>query len=163
MRAEDKGAPNQVCGAQEEDLLLMLAYDHQLLLELFARVEETGNDRDAVLKLFSRIERELQMHMEGEERFFYTALERHDRAREMVLEGFEEHHLAKLLLSAFKTLALDDERWGPRLRVLRRVAQLHMEREERELFPAARDLLGQDQMRAIAGQIVQLKREGITS
>jgi hemerythrin-like domain-containing protein len=155
----EAGRPAERSGeAAGAGILGFLRDDHRKLLELFKRTEGLGTrDLDTLLTLFTRIEEGLKLHMEGEERFFYTMLEGHDAAGELVLESFEEHYLVKMLIAAFTAMALDDHRWGAKFRVLRRLAERHMEREELELFPVAARVLTRDQLNAAAELYLGLK------
>jgi hemerythrin superfamily protein len=145
----------------EMTILDVLKQDHEKVRYLFDKIEKSGRKQTAPLqKLFSQIEEELEIHMEGEERFFYTALEQHEEARENVLEAYEEHQVGKTLLGNFQSLAVDDERWGAKLKVLNDIIEHHMQEEEREIFKIARKVLHKEQMHEIAVQFQQHKREG---
>jgi len=43
--------------------------------------------------LFTRIKTELTVHEIIEEEIFYPALKEHPQAKDIVLEGYEEHHV----------------------------------------------------------------------
>jgi len=136
----------------------LLREDHRQILHLFDRVAECDTrEMDPLLSLFHRIEEELQRHLEGEERFLYTALERHETARQLVLEEYELHRLATFTIGTFKTLALDDERWRPKVRVLRRLVEEHIRSQEHDLFPLALEILDAKEMRGIAERFVGVR------
>jgi len=157
-KAGEKGA---VHGKMEMNIFDLLKQDHEKVRYLFDRIEKSGKkDLSALQKLFSQIEDELAVHMEGEERFFYTALERNEEAREKVLEAFEEHQVAKTLLGTFTSLAVDDQRWKAKMSVLHENVEHHMQEEEREMFKMARKVLDKNQVQEIAVQFQQHKREG---
>jgi iron-sulfur cluster repair protein YtfE (RIC family) len=148
-------------GKMEMTLFDLLKQDHEKVRYLFDRIKKHGRKEiAAVQKLFSQIEEELGIHMEGEERFFYTALEQHEETRDKVLESYEEHQVAKTLIGTFNSLAVDDERWMAKLSVLNEVVEHHMQEEEGELFKVARKVLDKDQIQGIALQFQQHKREG---
>lgn len=139
----------------------LLKQDHEKIRYLFDKMQKIDRKESGALhKLFSRIEEELEVHMEGEERFFYPKLEQHKEAREKVLESYEEHQVAKTLLGTFNSLAVDDERWRAKLSVLNEVVEHHMQEEERELFKMARAMLKKEQVQEIAVQFQHHKLEG---
>jgi iron-sulfur cluster repair protein YtfE (RIC family) len=163
MPTHEKGTSEKSSshGKVEMTIFDLLKQDHEKVRYLFDKIEKSGRkDRNALQKLFSQIEEELEVHMEGEERFFYPKLEQREEAREKVLESYEEHQVTKTLLGTFKSLAVDDERWGAKLSVLNEVVEHHLQEEEREVFKMARAMLNKDQAHEIAMQFQQHKREG---
>ncbi|HBG06989.1 MAG: cation-binding protein [Geobacteraceae bacterium GWC2_58_44] len=157
--ASDKGTSHPK--AAEMTIFEVLKQDHEKVRYLFDRIEKSGRkDVAALQKLFSQVEEELEVHMEGEERFLYTALERHEEPREKVLEAYEEHQVAKTLIGTFKSLAVDDERWGAKISVLHEIVEHHIQEEEREMFRMARKVLNKEQIQEITVQFQQHKREG---
>ena len=147
--------------SSERNIIDLLKQDHEKTRYLFDRIEKTGRKATANLqKLFTELQDELEIHMEGEERFFYSALEQHDEAREKVLESYEEHQVAKTLLGTFTSLAVDDERWGAKLQVLNEIIEHHLQEEEKEVFKLAKKALDRNQMIEMAVQFMRHKREG---
>lgn len=142
------------------DLFELLRLDHDRIRRYFQQISgpESGRTMDRK-EVFQSLEEELLLHMEAEERFFYTALEKRDELRQRVLENYEEHQLAKLLIGAFTSLASDDARWQAKLAVLRRLMDRHMNEEERELFGIAKKVLSPEQVQGIAAKVQELKSE----
>ena len=148
-------------GSSERNIIELIKQDHEKARYLFDKASKSGRREVAALqKLFSQLEEELEVHMQGEERFLYPVLERHEEARGQVLESFEEHQVARTLLGTFQSLAVDDERWGAKLKVLNEVVEHHMEEEEREVFKLARKVLDKNQLQEMAVQFQKHKREG---
>lgn len=153
-KASEKSGP-------ERNILDLLKQDHEKARYLFDRIQKSGKKPTQNLQnLFRELEEELEVHMEGEERFFYPALEQHEEAREKILEGYEEHQVAKTLLATFKSLAVDDERWPAKIKVLNELVEHHLKEEEREIFKLARTELDRNQMIEMAVQFMRHKREG---
>ena len=147
--------------SSERNILDLLKQDHEKARYLFDRIGKSGKKTTANLQnLFSELEEELGVHMEGEERFFYSALEQHEEARAKILEAYEEHQVIKMLLGTFKSLAVDDERWGAKIKVLNDVIEHHLKEEEGEIFTLARKELDRNQMLEMAVQFMRNKREG---
>jgi hypothetical protein len=143
------------------NIIDLIKQDHEKTRSQFEKLMN-GHKRDvaSMQKLFTQIEEDLQVHMEGEERFFYPVLETHQEARDKVLEAFEEHQVAKTMLGTFKSLAVDDERWKAKVSVLHEIVEHHMKEEERDVFKLAKKALDKHQMEEIALQFLQHKREG---
>jgi hemerythrin-like domain-containing protein len=122
--------------------LTLLKQDHGNVEELFRRfetaaaddVEELARVRDLVIQHLSR-------HAVIEEQVFYPAL----RARldpeqaATVLEGLEEHHAVKTMLSELEKLAPTHERFRAKFTVITENVRHHVQEEEDDLFPLARD------------------------
>src|SRR5689334_10141508 len=86
-------SPQEKSGATLFDLLRQ---DHDSARVLFDKIERSSKKEvETRQELFKQIEQELLVHMEGEERFLYTALEQHDEAREKVLVSYEQHVVAR--------------------------------------------------------------------
>ena len=148
-------------GKMELTIFDVLKQDHEKARYLFDKAEKAGRkDISALQKLFSQLEEELSIHMEGEERFFYSILEKNEEMRDKVLQAFEEHQVAKTLLGTFQALAVDDERWSAKMQVLHEIVEHHMEEEEKEIFKLARKALNQVQQHEVALQFQKSKREG---
>ena len=139
----------------------VLKQDHEKARYLFDKAGKSGRkDISSLQKLFAQLEEELEMHMEGEERFFYSALEKNEEMRDKVLQAFEEHQVAKSLIATFQALAVDDERWMAKMQVLNEIVEHHMQEEEKEVFKMARKALNKEQQHEIALQFQRSKREG---
>ena len=81
------------------DAISLLKADHELVKTLLADLESTterGVKRRT--ELFARIKRELTVHEVIEEEIFYPELKAHPKASDVVLEGYEEHHVVDLLM-----------------------------------------------------------------
>ena len=94
--------------------------------------------------LAERFYAELAVHEEMEERIFYPAV-RENATKEGiadVLEGYEEHHVADLIVSELKATNIEDETYDAKFEVLRENVEHHIDEEEEELFPEARKALG---------------------
>ena len=152
--------PGTSQGKTEADLFDLLRQDHAKARDLFARIEKTSKkELGTRQEAFSDLEQELLIHMEAEERFLYTALEQHLESREKVLENYEEHLVARTIIGAFISLAVDDERWAAKLKVLWELISRHMDEEEHELFKVASQVLDREQLQGISAKVQELKRE----
>lgn len=145
-------------GKSDNALFELLKQDHEKVKDLFEELEEDG-EMEAQEDLFSQIQEELEMHMEGEEKFFYPALEESGETKEKVLESYEEHHVTKMVLGEFGGMAQDDERWKAKVKVLKELVEHHIEEEEKEIFKMAKKALDKEQIEEIAEQIREQKGE----
>lgn len=164
MKTQGKDYRPEVRGAERArertGLFDILHKDHKKVRELFKKIQKSGNRQVEIRQeLFTELEQELLIHMEAEERFFYTALEQHNESRPKALESYEEHRVAKTVIGSFNSLAVDDERWPAKLRVLSRFFRQHVDEEEHQLFKLSKKVLDNDQFMGIAAKVQELRRE----
>lgn len=138
----------------------MLRQDHKKVKALFREYAELG---DRALKskqrLAEQIIHELEVHSKLEEEIFYPrAREAQEKLEDVVAEGFEEHHVADVLMQEIRGLQPDDERFDAKMKVLCESIQHHIEEEETELLPSAERAL-RDRMDEITRQMLRLRNE----
>jgi hypothetical protein len=143
--------------AMSGQLFDLLKEDHDKVKDLFEQIEDSEDDTESREELFSQIKGDLEIHMEGEESYLYPALEEHDDTREMALEAYEEHHVAKTVLIEVEELDQEDERWKAKMKVLKELIEHHIEEEEGELFKLAKKVLAKEEIQEISANIEQLK------
>jgi hypothetical protein len=59
-------------------------------------------------------------------RSFYPALRAHPEAKDIVLEGYQEHHVADLIVKELHAVQKDDEQWGAKFKVLKENIEHHI-------------------------------------
>jgi len=123
------------------DAIALLEADHQkvkrLLTELDSTTERGIKSRT---ELFATIKGELTLHEIIEEEIFYPELKAHPKAQDIVLEGYEEHHVVDTLMKELEELDVTDESWGAKAVVMKENIEHHIEEEEGEMFRKARQV-----------------------
>ena len=76
-----------------------------------------------------------------------------------MLEGFEEHHVIKMLLKELESMPVDTEKWTAKIKVLQENVEHHVEEEEGEMFQKARDVLSEDEINQLGEQLEELKKQ----
>ena len=142
------------------DAITLLENDHRRFEELLKQGEET-TDRAVKgrTELLETITAELGVHELIEEKLLYPALKKYPEARDIVLEGFEEHHVADLILKELHEVAKDDEQWGAKFKVLKENIEHHIKEEEGPMFRTARGVMSQEDLAALGRQMAQMKRD----
>jgi hemerythrin-like domain-containing protein len=142
------------------DALTMLEEDHkkvkQLLTELESTTERGVQTRE---RLFATIKGEMMVHETIEEEIFYPELKSHPKAEDIVLEGFEEHHVVDLLMGELEKLDVSDETWGAKAKVMKENIEHHIEEEEGEMFKAARQVFDRGELEDLGKRMAQRKQE----
>ena len=123
------------------DAIKLLKADHEKVKKLLAELEST-TERGVKTRaeLFATIKGELTLHEIVEEEIFYPELKAHPKAREIVLEGYEEHAVVDTLMGELEELSVEDETWGPKAKVMKENIEHHIEEEEGEMFKQARQV-----------------------
>ncbi len=140
------------------DALTLLREDHRKVKRLLTELETT-TERGVKTRteLFARIKAELSVHETIEEEIFYPALKQHPRAREIVLEGFEEHNVVDTLMGELEALSPADERWGAKATVMRENIEHHIEEEEGEMFEKARQVFDAGELKELGERMADRK------
>jgi hemerythrin-like domain-containing protein len=138
----------------------LLKEDHQKVSGIFQQLEPTTERAEKTrTELFAKLKEELDIHAQIEESIFYPSIKQAAETREIVLEGFEEHHVIKMLLKELETLPVDTEQWTAKLKVLKENVEHHVEEEEQEMFQKAREVLSEDDINRLGAQMEQAKEQ----
>ena len=137
----------------------LLKEDHQKVNGIFTQLEPTTERAEKTrTELFARLKEELDVHARIEETIFYPAIKQEAETREIVLEGFEEHHVVKMLLKELEALPVDTEQWTAKLKVLQENVEHHVEEEEGEMFQKARQVLSEEQINDLGARMEEEKK-----
>ncbi|MFN8622194.1 MAG: hemerythrin domain-containing protein [Chloroflexota bacterium] len=136
------------------DAIQMLKADHDKVKQLLTELESTterGVKRRT--ELFATIKAELTVHEVIEEEIFYPALKEHPKAKDIVLEGYEEHHVVDLLMGELSSLDVSDETWGAKATVMKENVEHHIEEEEGDMFKAARQVFDAAELKELGDRM----------
>jgi hypothetical protein len=136
-----------------ETIYDILSKEHDQVLDMFEEVISNGSKQT-----FLKIKAELDPHLEGEEKLFYPVIKEKKEARESVLEGYEEHRIAEMLLSELESMDEKDERWNAKIKVLKESIEHHVEEVQKEIFEISRKALSQEKAEEIAQKYLEFKK-----
>src|SRR5690349_2450932 len=143
------------------DAIVLLKQDHKEIEKAFKAFEKAGENAhkaksDAVKKIIEL----LTVHTYIENEVMYP------RVRELlpdveddVLESYEEHHVADVLVVELSMMKPDDERFDAKTTVLIENVEHHMEEEEEEWFPQVREGLGRKVLQEIGAEMAELRKK----
>jgi hemerythrin HHE cation binding domain-containing protein len=151
---------------QEEpvvDAIAMLEEDHVRVKKLLAELETT-TERGVKTRgeLFATIKGELTVHEIIEEEIFYPELRAHPKAKDIVLEGYQEHHVVDLLMGELERLDVSDDTWGAKAKVMKENVEHHIEEEEGEMFKAARQVFDRAELLDLGERMATRKQAAKT-
>ena len=143
------------------DAIKLLKDDHTKVKDLFREYEAAGERAHKTKqRIAEQVFLELEVHTKIEEEIFYPAVrdKTGKEGKELVAEGFEEHHVVDLLIEELKGLDSEDEAYDAKFKVLTENVEHHIEEEEGEMLPEAREALGDD-MAELGERMLRRKEE----
>ena len=141
--------------------IALLKDDHDKVKKMLADGEETTERAEKTrAEVFGKIKEEMLIHERIEEEIFYPALKGHPKAKEIVLEGFEEHHVVDEIMGELEATDVTDEQWGAKFKVMKENIEHHIEEEEGEMFDKARQVFSDDELERLGTQMMELKKLG---
>ena len=144
------------------DAIAMLRADHDKVKELLTELESTterGVKRRT--ELFTTIKEELTVHEVIKEEVFYPALKAHPKAKDIVLEAYEEHHVVDVLMGELSVLDVSDETWGAKALVMKENIEHHIQEEEGEMFRQARRIFDAAELRELGDRMAARKETAL--
>ena len=136
------------------DAIKLLKADHDKVKKILAEGESTTERGEKTrTELFATLKDEMAIHERIEEEIFYPALKSHPKARDIVLEGYEEHHVVDVLMAELESLDVADETWGAKALVMKENIEHHIEEEEGEMFKIARRVFETDELEDLGSRM----------
>jgi hemerythrin superfamily protein len=146
--------------SQSTDAIVVLRDDHREIRKTFAEFQKAGEGaRKTKQRLVDKMIELLTVHTYIENEVMYP------RVRELlpdleddVLESYEEHHVADVLVMELATMSASDERFTAKATVLIESVTHHIEEEEQEWFPQVREGLGRKALSEIGQELLAAKK-----
>jgi hemerythrin superfamily protein len=139
------------------DAIVLLKNDHKEIRKAFRDFQKAGENAHATKgKLVDKMIELLTVHTYIENEVMYP------RVRELlpdleddVLESYEEHHVADVLVVELSMMRPDDERFTAKTTVLIENVDHHIDEEEKEWFPKVREGLGRKALQELGAEILE--------
>ena len=146
------------------DAIVLLKDDHQQVRKVFRDFQSAGEDAtERKGRLVEKMIELLTQHTYIENEVMYP------RVRELlpdleddVLESYEEHHVADVLVMELAAMKPTDERFDAKTTVLIENVRHHMDEEEQEWFPKVREGLGRKALQEIGEELLAAKAKAPT-
>ena len=141
------------------DAIVLLKNDHKEIRKLFRDFRGAGpNARVEKGRIVDDIIEALTVHTYIENEGMYPEVR--DLAPDLeddILESYEKHHVADVLVVELAAMKPDDERFDAKTTVLIESVEHHIEEEEQEWFPEVREELGRKQLREMGARMLELR------
>jgi hemerythrin superfamily protein len=136
--------------------LTLLKKDHAKVKGLLSELEST-TERGVQTRqrLFAEIKAELTVHETIEEEIFYPELKAHPKAKDIVLEAYEEHNVVDTLMGELSSLSVEDETWGAKAKVMQENIEHHIEEEEGDMFKKARQVFDEAELEELGDRMAR--------
>jgi len=147
-----------------QDAIAMLKAQHKTARDLLHALANT-TDRGVKTRkdLLAKIRSELTQHMSIEEEIFYpafkTAVET-KKDKRLYYEAQEEHNAAKKVLKDIVHADPAPVAFGGKAKVLLELIEHHIEEEEQDMFPKAREVLSKQELVELAERM-ETRRQSI--
>src|SRR5947208_11315340 len=141
------------------DAIVLLKQDHKEIKKLFRDFQAAGeNATTRKGELVSKMIELLTVHTYIENEVMYPEIRRLlPDLEDDVLESYEEHHVADVLVMELFAMSPDAERFDAKTTVLIESVTHHIEEEEDEWFPKVRAGLGRKQLAELGERMLAAK------
>ena len=142
------------------DAIVLLKEDHKEIKRTFAAFEKAGDEAYAEKgRLVDKMIELLTVHTYIENEVMYPRV----RAllpdlEDDILESYEEHHVADVLVMELSAMSASDERFTAKTTVLIENVTHHIKEEEDDWFPEVRKGLGRKQLQEIGAEMVKARK-----
>ena len=143
------------------DAIVLLKDDHKQIRKVFRDFQAAGEVATGRKgTLVKRMIELLTQHTYIENEVMYPRVRALlPELEDDVLESYEEHHVADVLVMELANMRPTDERFDAKTTVLIENVQHHMDEEEQDWFPKVREGLGRKQLQEIGAEMVAAKKK----
>jgi hemerythrin superfamily protein len=143
------------------DAIVLLKNDHKEVKKLFREFQKAGENATAKKgDLVKKIIELLTVHTYIENEVMYPEVRKLvPDLEDDILESYEEHHVADVLVMELAALNPDAERFDAKTTVLIESVSHHIEEEEDEWFPKVREALGRKQLAELGEKLLAAKEK----
>ncbi|MEO6503020.1 MAG: hemerythrin domain-containing protein [Jatrophihabitantaceae bacterium] len=142
------------------DAIVLLKADHKELKGVFKQFQQAGEDATQKKgELVNKMIELLTVHTYLENELIYPEVRRElPDLEDDVLESYEEHHVADVLVMELGAMSADHERFDAKTTVLIENVLHHIEEEEQEWFPKVRQGMSRKQLADLGERMLQMRK-----
>jgi hemerythrin superfamily protein len=142
------------------DAIVLLKNDHKEIRKVFRDFQKAGENADATKgRLVKKMIELLTVHTYIENEVMYPRVrELMPEVEEDVLESYEEHHVADVLVMELSMMKPSDERFTAKTTVLIENVDHHIDEEEKEWFPKVREGLSRKVLQELGADMLDAKK-----
>jgi hemerythrin superfamily protein len=143
-----------------QDAIVMLKADHKEIRSLFREFQKSSTTPARKEKLVEQMIELLTVHTYIENEVMYPRVRALlPELEDDVLESYEEHHVADVLVMELSGMKASDERFTAKATVLIENVTHHIDEEEQDWFPKVRQGLGRKALQEIGQEMQQARKK----
>ena len=140
----------------ERGIFRRLKDEHEEVASLMKRVVAT-DDATEKREWFDKVRTALLSHSKAEEKEFYPLLLAHASTRELIEHAIDEHEQVAQLIEELDIRDVAEPDWDESFDELMQSVDDHVEDEENDLFPRAKQVLSSEDVDAIEERFLRAK------
>ncbi len=141
------------------DAIVILRDDHKQVRALFREFQKSSTTTARKGAIVTKVIELLTVHTYIENEVMYPQVRIMLPELEAdILESYEEHHVADLLVTELSTMEPGDERFEAKTTVLIENVTHHMDEEEQDWFPKVREGLGRNRLQELGEALLAAKK-----
>jgi hemerythrin superfamily protein len=142
------------------DAIVLLRNDHTEVRRLFKEFQKPSTTDVRKGAIVDKVIELLTVHTYIENEVMYPEVRRLlPDLEDDILESYEEHHVADVLVIELSQMSPDDERFEAKTTVLIENVTHHMDEEEQDWFPKVREGLGRKALQDLGEQLLAAKKK----
>ena len=141
-----------------QDAIVILRDDHKEVRALFREFQKASTTDARKKTIVDKVIELLTVHTYIENEVMYPEVRRLlPDLEDDILESYEEHHVADVLVMELSQMSPGDERFEAKTTVLIENVTHHIEEEEEDWFPKVRAGLGRKQLQELGARMMALR------
>jgi len=144
------------------DIFKQIHSEHQIVKKLAKQIIKE-NDNITMSAQISELGDALRKHMNAEEKIFYKYLLQNSDKNGLIYEALEEHLAVRAVLLDIESTASENERLPSKMKVLDKLLKLHIEEEEKTIFPEAKKFINAKQAKEMNKEFNDAKKDNPTT
>lgn len=129
-----------------------LRKDHKIQRNLYDQLVQTSGEIDERISLFNQLKKELDLHANGEERYFYVPLFEYDMTQDHARHGVAEHHTLDDLVAKLEESEMSSSAWLTYAKQLKEEVYHHLDEEKHTIFQLAGKVLEADKKQSLGDE-----------
>jgi hemerythrin-like domain-containing protein len=122
-----------------ENIFDIILEEHKEFKEMLAKIIDGNKDKE---DSFEELKKEIEAHIKAEEQTLYECLKQDKKGRGLTLVGVEEHRIGTGVLNKLdRSTNKWNHEWKIQAIVLKHLLEKHIEVEEEEVLPLAKEML----------------------
>jgi len=136
-----------------------LKADHDKHRELLKKLAATKGNSEERRKLWQTFYYDVSAHAAAEELSFYSKLIAESDGQPEGRHSVAEHQELYEMIQGLNDMDFSSPGWLARFKTLKERYEHHIEEEEEEIFPKAKEVIGGDKKGAVASEFTSLKKK----